>query len=129
MALRLDRTILEVHDQAESVAFYRDVVGLEFRGRSGRFAVMLMTPDSGLDLAEEPVSASRHLAFGMDRATFEAAFERIRTSGTAYGDNSSTPANMRGPGRSTGVHGATYSVYFRDPNGHLLEILTYDPPS
>jgi catechol 2,3-dioxygenase-like lactoylglutathione lyase family enzyme len=31
---------------------------------------------------------------------------------------------MRGPAPSTVVHGVTDSVYFRDPNGHLLEILT-----
>lgn len=77
---------------------------------------------------ESPAPASRHLAFAMDRATFEAAFERIRTSGITYGDGSSSPASRQGPGRSTGLHGATNSVYFHDPDGHLLEILTYDDP-
>jgi hypothetical protein len=33
---------------------------------------------------------------------------------------------MRGPGRSSRVHEATASVYFHDPSGHILEILTYD---
>lgn len=122
----LDHTILEVTDLAESVEFYRDVVGLESRGWSGSFEVMLITPDLALDLREEPEPASRHLAFGMDRAGFDATFDRIRASGTPYGDGPSTPTNMRGPGRSGGVHGATESVYFRDPSGHLLEILTYE---
>ena len=129
MVVFLDHTILEVTDLAESVAFYRDVVGLESRGRSGSFEVMLITPDLGLDLWEKPKPASRHLAFGMDRAGFEATFDRIRTSGTPYGDGPSRPTSMRGPGRSTGVHGDTDSVYFHDPSGHLLEILTYDDPS
>ena len=129
MSVFLDHTILEVTDLGESVAFYRDVVGLESRGPSGSFEVMLITPDMALDLREMPEPASRHLAFGMDRASFVATFDRIRTSGTTYGDGPSTPANMRGPGRSTGVHGQTYSVYFHDPSGHLLEILTYDDPN
>lgn len=129
MAVRLDHTILEVSDFAESVPFYRDVLGLEHRGRTGPFEVILVTADLALDLAERPEPVSRHLAFGMDRATFDATFERIRSSGTSYGDAPSAPASMRGPGRSTGVHGATDSVYFRDPDGHLLEILTYDPPA
>ena len=128
MATSLDHTILEVNDLAESVAFYRDVLGLEHRGRSGPFEVMLITPDLALDLEMNATPISRHLAFGMDRATFQAAFDRIRGSGTTYGDGPSTPANMNGPGRSSGVHGATDSVYFHDPSGHLLEILTYDPP-
>ena len=126
MPVFLDHTILEVTDLSASAAFYRDVVGLEPRGRSGSFEVMLITPDLALDLWEAPEPASRHLAFGMDRATFDATFERIRDSGTTYGDSPSTPTSMRGPGQSSGVHGPTESVYFLDPSGHLLEILTYD---
>lgn len=126
MAVFLDHTILEVIDLTQSVAFYRDVVGLESRGRHGPFEVMLITPDLALDLWERAQPASRHLAFGMDRATFEATFARIRASGISFGDGPSTPTSMRGPGRSSGVHGKTDSVYFSDPSGHILEILTYD---
>jgi catechol 2,3-dioxygenase-like lactoylglutathione lyase family enzyme len=126
--VRLDRTILDVKNLAESVAFYRDVVGLEHRGRSEPFEVMLITNDLALDLNAHDHPAPRHLAFGMDRATFEAAFERIRAGGYSFGDGPSRPNNMVGPGRSTGIHGATDSVYFHDPSGHLLEILTYDAP-
>ncbi|HKY46539.1 MAG TPA: VOC family protein [Acidimicrobiia bacterium] len=126
MAVFLDHTILEVTDLAESMAFYRDVIGLEARGRSGPFEVMLITPDLALDLWAQAEPVSRHLAFGMDRPTFEATFDRIRASGTPYGDSPSTPTSMRGPGRSSGVHGETDSVYFHDPSGHILEILTYD---
>lgn len=126
MPVFLDHTILEVTDLAESVKFYRDVVGLEHRGPSGSFEVMLITPDLALDLWLEAAPASRHIAIGMDRPTFDSTFERIKASGTAYGDSPSTPDNLSGPGQSTGVHGQTDSVYFRDPSGHLLEILTYD---
>ena len=52
MTISLDHTILEVKHLAESVAFYRDVVGLEARGRSSGFEVMLITPDLALDLDE-----------------------------------------------------------------------------
>jgi len=130
MTVFLDHTILEVKDRSESVTFYRDILDFDYRGRSAGFDVMLITPDLALDLdEEEEVPVSRHLAFGMDRATFDTTFDRIRNSGTSYGDGPSKPTNMNGPGRSTGVHGTTYSVYFNDPNGHLLEILTYDTPS
>jgi len=126
VAINLDHTILDVTDLDESVAFYRDVVGLEYRGRTGRFEVMLITPDSALDLAQATEPAPRHLAFSMPRAEFDAALERIRGSGHRFGDGPSRPASMEAPGRSTGVHGITHSVYFHDPSGHLLEILTYD---
>jgi catechol 2,3-dioxygenase-like lactoylglutathione lyase family enzyme len=129
MTVFLDHTILEVGDRSESVTFYRDIVGFDYRGRSGPFDVILVSPDLALDLNEvEGTVGSRHLAFGMDRTTFDATFDRIRNSGTPYGDGPSTPTNMNGRGRSTGVHGNTYSVYFPDPSGHILEILTYEPP-
>jgi catechol 2,3-dioxygenase-like lactoylglutathione lyase family enzyme len=126
MPIELDHTILDVEDFEASVAFYRDVVGLEHGGRSGPFEVMLVTPDLAIDLRESARPAPRHLAFRLDREAFEAAFSRIRDGGIAYGDAPSTPDNLRGPAPSTGVHGVTDSVYFRDPNGHLLEILTYE---
>jgi catechol 2,3-dioxygenase-like lactoylglutathione lyase family enzyme len=124
--MQLDHTILEVDDHAASVAFYRDVVGLAHRGRHGVFEVMLITNDLTLDLYEVGASDSRHLAFAMDRDEFDAAFGRIKAAGVTYGDGPSTPDNGRGPGRSGGTHGTTESVYFHDPNGHILEILTYD---
>lgn len=126
MTVALDHTILEVSDLAESVTFYRDVVGLDHVGRNGPFEVMHITPDLALDLMQDPTPKSRHLAFRMDRVAFEAAFERIRSSGGTFGDGPSSSTNMRGPGRSSGVHGPTDSVYFHDPSGNILEILTYD---
>ena len=78
MTLSLDHTILEVSDLTESVAFYRDVVGLDHEGRNGSFEVMLISADLALDLMQDPAPKSRHLAFRMDRATFEATFDRIR---------------------------------------------------
>lgn len=126
MPIRLDHTILEVDDLGESLAFYRDVVGLPHGGTEGPFEVILVNPDLAIDLYEAPVDSSRHLAFGMDRATFGATFERIRGAGITFGDGPGRAENMKGPGRSSGVHGETESVYFHDPSGHLLEILTYD---
>ena len=126
MAIQLDHTILEVSDAAASVAFYRDIVGLVHRGKSGPFEVLLVTDDLAIDLWQQPVEGSRHFAFRLDREAFDATFDRIKASGITYGDGPGSPTNMQGPGRSGGVHGSTDSVYFHDPDGHILEILTYD---
>jgi catechol 2,3-dioxygenase-like lactoylglutathione lyase family enzyme len=125
--ISLDHTILEVHDLDESLAFYRDVVGLEHKGKHGPFEALLVTPDLAIDLYDKwPVTGSRHFAFALDRSTFETTFERIKAAGITYGDGPGQATNMQGPGRSGGVHGTTESVYFHDPNGHILEILTYE---
>ena len=127
MPTRLDHTILEVHDLEASASFYRDIVGLDYEGRRGSFEAFLISADTALDLYDGwPVVGSRHLAFWMDRPTFDATFERIKDSGITYGDGPTSATNMSGPGQSSGVHGETDSVYFHDPNGHILEILTYE---
>jgi catechol 2,3-dioxygenase-like lactoylglutathione lyase family enzyme len=127
MPTRLDHTILEVHNLEESAAFFRDIVGLEYEGKRGPFEAFLISEHTALDLYDEwPVTGSRHLAFWMDRSTWEATFERIKEAGITYGDGPTRATNMKGPGRSGGVHGETDSVYFHDPNGHILEILTYE---
>src|ERR1700733_5267274 len=61
-----------------------------------------------------------HYAFQLNDDEFEAAFGRIRDRGiTYYAD----PACRR-PGKVyANVNGAR-GAYFRDPNGHLMEILT-----
>jgi catechol 2,3-dioxygenase-like lactoylglutathione lyase family enzyme len=127
MPVHLDHTILEVTDLEASIAFFRDVLGFEHRGRSGPFQEILVEPHFAIELVPASHPDSRHLAFAMDRATFDGAFSRIRERGDAFGDGPGNVDNMRGPGRSSGVHGPTDSVYFRDPSGHVLEILTYEP--
>ena len=63
MPIGLDHTILEVHDLTESLSFYRDVVGLEHKGKDGPFEGLLITPDLALELYDGwPVEGSRHLA-------------------------------------------------------------------
>lgn len=53
MPIGLDHTILEVHDLPESLSFYRDILGLEYKGKDGPFEGLLITPDLALDPYEE----------------------------------------------------------------------------
>ena len=55
----------------------------------------------------------------------EEAFARIRESGIPYGDNPREQENMKGPGMTAGAKGLGKAVYFKDPDGHVLEIKTY----
>jgi len=61
-----------------------------------------------------------HYAFQLSDEEFEAAFGRIRDRGiTYYAD----PACRR-PGEVYANVSGARGAYFRDPNGHLMEILT-----
>ena len=126
MSVRLDHTIHYVKDRGETIDFYTKVLGFEHRGSLGRFEVIVVNDDFTIDLVAKEEPELRHLAFAMDRERFEQIFERLESGGYTYGDGPSWMDNMRGPGRSTGTHGTTYSVYFHDPSGHQLEIITYE---
>jgi catechol 2,3-dioxygenase-like lactoylglutathione lyase family enzyme len=79
------------------------------------------TPPSGWPAASSACSpgSRRRWAFLVSEEEFDAAFARIQDAGvTFYAD-----PGCRQPGqiyRSRGRRG----TYFRDPNGHLMEILT-----
>ena len=65
------------------------------------------------------------VAFAMESAEFDDAFQRIKDSKIPYGDSPRAQDNMQGPGVTAGAKGDGKAVYFKDPNGHVLEIQTY----
>jgi catechol 2,3-dioxygenase-like lactoylglutathione lyase family enzyme len=124
MAVVLDHTIIPVTNQAEAVAFYTTILGIEDGGTVGPFAVVRVNDALTLDFIVADPSPARHYAFAMDHDEFEAAFQRIKDAGIPYGDGPHEVGNWRGPGMTAGARGQGKAVYFHDPSGHLLEIKT-----
>ncbi len=124
--MQLDHLILPVHDAAESVAFYTDVVGMTYEGESGPFSVVRVTPELTLQLAPWGTEGGVHLAFALSSADFDRAFDRVRAAGIEFGDSFHSVGNMRGPGDEDGAQGPGKALYFFDPNKHLIEIRHYD---
>jgi lactoylglutathione lyase len=128
-AVRVDglfETHLSVADAGRSVAFYRDVVGLELAldlsergaafmwiGAPGRAMLGLWT------LGSAPLGMQLHLAFGVALDELLRAPEQLRASGVTpldfFGAESDEPSVL-------GWMPAA-AVYFRDPDGHMLEYL------
>ena len=120
----LDHVALTVRDIARSVAWYQDVLGLERRYEEvwGDFPAVVgagttalaLFPTSVAEPAPPPgreVLSVRHIAFRVDRATFDRARGHLEARGiTATFED----------------HSAAHSLYFADPDGHRLEITTYD---
>jgi catechol 2,3-dioxygenase-like lactoylglutathione lyase family enzyme len=124
--MQLDHLILAVNDRDASVAFFTDVLAFTNEGEDGPFTVIRVTPDLTLQVAPWGTSGGEHLAFSMTRAEFDATFARIRECGIPYGDSFHDVGNMQGPGREVGARGAGPTLYFFDPNQHLIEIRHYD---
>ncbi len=124
--MRLDHLILLVNDLTASVDFYTCILGLTHEGERPPFVTVRVTPDFVIQLAPWGTQGGEHLAFALTRDEFDEVFRRVRDVGIEYGDAFDAVGNMNGPGRADGAHGATHSLYFFDPNRHLIEVAYYE---
>jgi catechol 2,3-dioxygenase-like lactoylglutathione lyase family enzyme len=119
MSIVLDHTIVPARDKEEAARFFARIFGLSYEGSSGHFAPVRVNETLTLDFDTDTGFASQHYAFKVGEAEFDAIFERIRAAAIPYGSGPFTPDDMR-IGERNGGRG----FYFRDPSGHLLEVLT-----
>ena len=122
----LDHIILKVNDLDASIAFYTEVMGFENRGQDGPFTVIRTGPRFQLQLAPWGTPGFEHYAFSVTQREFEGIFERIRGAGIDYGPTFDSVGSNTGPGAESGAMGEAPTLYFNDPNNHLVEIRTYD---
>lgn len=120
-----DHAVIAVSDWARSNAFYRDVLGAELvdRGDSSyvyRFGEQQLNVHGPagrpLPVARDPVRpGNSDLCFVWD-GPIEAATDHLRTHDIEIEE---------GPVPRAGARGDGVSVYFRDPDGSLLELISY----
>lgn len=120
MAVQLNHLIVMARDQAESAQFFSEILGLPAATRFGPFLVVQTANGVSLDFDEaEGDVTPLHYAFLITEGEFDEIFGRIRERRIEYWAD---PGRRR-PGEIN-HHDGGRGVYFRDPNGHLLEIIT-----
>jgi len=120
MAVRLDHTIVSARDSEKTAAFLVEILGLPAPTRFGPFHVVEAANGVSLDVMDADGEITpQHYAFLVDETEFDAIFDRIRQRSLSHWAD---PAQSK-PGRINRRDGGR-GVYFEDPNGHLLEILT-----
>jgi catechol 2,3-dioxygenase-like lactoylglutathione lyase family enzyme len=122
----LDHIILKVNDLDTSVAFYTGVMGFSAAGKDGPFTVISAGPDLQIQLAPWGTPGFEHYAFAVSKREFDEIFSRIKAAGIAYGPTFDSVGTNTGPGEEAGARGIAPTLYFNDPNKHLLEIRTYE---
>jgi catechol 2,3-dioxygenase-like lactoylglutathione lyase family enzyme len=120
MTVKLNHTIVSARDHKQSALFLSEILGLEPPFVLGPFAAVKVGDELTLDFMEaDGEIPSQHYAFLVSESEFDAIFARIRERGLSYWADPSQhkrgQINSWDDGRG---------VYFEDPNGHLLEILT-----
>ena len=120
MSVQLNHTIVSCRDQQRSAAFLSEILGLPSATRFGHFLVVEADNAVSLDFAESSGEiAAQHYAFLVGEDEFDAAFGRIRDRGLTYWAD---PGKRR-PGAINHNDGGR-GLYFDDPDGHRLEIIT-----
>lgn len=118
MTITLNHTIVPARDKDAAARLFAGLFGLTRTELHGFAAVRV---NSGLTLLFDTVAAfePHHYAFHVGDAEFDAILARLRAAGLAFGGGPGTPEDGRlyewGGGRG---------VYFRDRDGHLLELMT-----
>lgn len=120
MTVELNHTIVWCRDKAKSAAFLTDILGLPAAEPFMHFLVVKLANGVSLDFFQKDGEVSKqHYAFLTSEDEFTAAFARINARGLPYWAD---PARQK-PGEIN-AHDGGRGVYFEDPDGHLLEIIT-----
>ena len=120
MAVDFNHTIVSARDARASAAFMTEILGLPEPVRWGPFQVVAADNGANIDFRDvEGDITPQHYAFLVSEAEFDEIFGRIQDRSIPY---------WADPGRTEpgqiNDHDGGRGVYFQDPDGHLLEIIT-----
>lgn len=116
----LNHHIVAARDAQEAATFFAEMLGLPAPIRLRHFVLLTVGPDTTLDFVDARGSFDRlHYAFLVTEAEFDETFARIQQRDLEYWAD---PFHQQ-PGEINHWDDGR-GVYFDDPNGHHLEILT-----
>jgi len=121
MEITLNHTIVPSHDNVASAKFYARIFGFDFVKVWGPFAVVKVNPTLALDFTISKNFSSHHLAFKVSDTQFDEILARIKEDNVIFGSGPSSTEDGKINHNDNGR-----GAYFKDPNGHVLEILTKD---
>ena len=120
MAISFNHTIVASRDREESARFFTELFGLPAAKQYGPFLVVELEHGASLDYAQTDGDIHpQHYAFLVTEDEFDAIYGRIRERGLQHWAD---PRGSR-PGEINHNDGGR-GVYFQDPGGHYLEIIT-----
>ncbi len=120
MAVQFNHTIVSARNKEESAMFLTEILGLPPATPFGFFLVVQLSNGVSLDFcnSDEEIEMQHH-AFLISEAEFDEIFARIRARNITYwaDPRQSQPSEIN-------HHDGGRGLYFKDPSGHFLEIIT-----
>ncbi len=120
MAADFNHTIVWSRDKTGSAAFLARILGLPAPGTWGPFAVVTTANGVSVDFLEKDGEiAAQHYAFLVSEAEFDQIFGRVKEERLNFWAD---PAKTKEG--EINHHDGGRGIYFKNPDGHLLEVLT-----
>lgn len=121
MSIELNHTIVHARDPHASATSLAEILGRPAPGRFGPFHTVALDNGVTLDFIEADATSTtvEHYAFLVSEVEFDAIFGRIQALALPYWAD----PGHRQPGRIN-HHDGGRGVYWNDPDGHYLEIIT-----
>jgi catechol 2,3-dioxygenase-like lactoylglutathione lyase family enzyme len=119
VSVELNHIIVPAKEKWTSARFLAAILGLEVGPQWGPFVPLRTSNGVTLDFVDATAFETYHCAFLVSDEEFEAALARLRDKGIAfYAD-----FMRKRSGEINHLYGGR-GVYFDDPDGHLLELIT-----
>jgi catechol 2,3-dioxygenase-like lactoylglutathione lyase family enzyme len=121
MAIVLNHTIVPAKDKRAAARFFADTFGLSYDASDGHSHFAPVRVNDALTLLFDNADAfeRHHLAFHVSDAEFDAILGRVQRAGLSYGSAPWSIADGK-----LNDWGGGRGVYFKDPDGHILELMT-----
>ncbi len=130
MAIKLNHLIVPAKDKLASAQLFAEIFGLEVKPLEGRVAQVPVDEHLTIDFADDEHTRgllhfvpeqleSHHYAFYVTDEEFDGIFGRVKAKGLVYGSSPNTETDGQVGDRRGGR-----ALYFREINGHLLEVMT-----
>jgi catechol 2,3-dioxygenase-like lactoylglutathione lyase family enzyme len=120
MSIDFNHTIVQARDSKTSAKFLAEMLGLSAARAWGPFQMVTTDNEANIDFMDtQGEIAPQHYAFLVSESEFDEIFDRMRARSLPYWAD----PGQRHPGEIN-HHDGGRGVYFEDPDGHLLEVIT-----
>jgi len=121
MEITLNHTIIYSKNNIKAARFYEHIFGFKYLKQWEKFAVLQVNSTLTFDFMNKEKFTKQHYAFKVTEEEFSEIFSRVRAEKLIYGSSPNRLDDMR-----INYHYGGRGVYFKDLDGHILEILTED---
>jgi catechol 2,3-dioxygenase-like lactoylglutathione lyase family enzyme len=115
----LNHLIIPAKNKDASATFLADILGVEAGPQWGPFRPVQTSNGVTLDFVDSQDVRTSHYAFLVEDREFDTAFAKIKAAGIGY----YADPHKHEPGKINN-HWGGRGVYFDDPDGHLMELIT-----